>query len=92
MELNGNVWERPVTVGNTQGRAYSGVLGNGALDATGNADGDTWPGTDASGAGFRGSGWGSGDQSLRVSDRGVAAETFSIRFDDSGGRGVRVFP
>ncbi len=57
LELSGNLWERPVTVGNATGRAFTGVLGNGALDATGNADAANWPGTSAQGAGFRGGGW-----------------------------------
>lgn len=44
MELSGNLWERPVTVGNDTsgveigGRAFDGVHGNGVLSAGGYAD------------------------------------------------------
>jgi len=89
MELSGNLWERPVTVGNGQGRAYTGALGNGALDATGNADASAWPGPNAQGAGFRGGGWDGGAAGLRVSDRGSAALTLSARRSGFGGRGCR---
>ena len=31
-ELSGNLWERPVTIGNADGRNFTGLHGNGALD------------------------------------------------------------
>jgi formylglycine-generating enzyme required for sulfatase activity len=89
MELSGNLWERPVTVGNATGRLFEGTLGDGAVDATGNANAATWPGTDATGAGFRG-GTRNGDATnLRVSFRISAASTFSDRVSIIGGRGCR---
>ena len=92
MELSGNLRERPVTVGNTQGRAYTGVLGNGDLDATGNADATNWPGANAQGAGLRGGNWIFGALLMRVSDRGFASPALGARSDIYGGRGVRVAP
>jgi formylglycine-generating enzyme required for sulfatase activity len=90
MEMSGNVWERVVSVGNTTGRAFTGLHGNGLLDASGNADVTAWPGTTAIGAGFRGGGWNRSDTYLRVSDRGYATRTSNLRDLDSGGRGIRL--
>lgn len=92
MELSGNLWERTVTVGNATGRAFTGVNGNGVLDASGNANGTNWPGSSAVGAGFRGGDWADGAGDLRVSGRVGASGTGSARDSNSGGRGVRVFP
>ena len=93
MELSGNLWERTITVGNITGRAFTGTHGNGIIDANGNADASNWPGTNASGAGFRGGDWYSSVVFLRVSDRDIAtAFTVSIRSNIYGGRGVRVCP
>lgn len=89
MEMSGNVYERVVTVGNATGRLFTGVHGNGVIDATGNADATLWPGTDAIGAGFRGSGWDDSETYLRVSDRNYATRTSNSRAASSGGRGVR---
>ncbi len=44
MEMSGNAFERPVTVGNVAGRSFTGVLGNGGLNSSGHADVDFWPG------------------------------------------------
>jgi len=44
MELSGNVWEDVVTVGSVAGRSYTGLHGNGVLNANGQADVDFWPG------------------------------------------------
>jgi formylglycine-generating enzyme required for sulfatase activity len=44
MEMTGNVYERCVTVGNEAGRSYTGIHGNGLLEADGFADVDFWPG------------------------------------------------
>jgi formylglycine-generating enzyme required for sulfatase activity len=90
MELGGNLWERPVTIGT----AFTGSHGNGALAANGDPDGATWPvpGT-YSGAGLRGGAYNSVWTDLRVSDRYGAAETnISARDHNYGGRGVRLFP
>lgn len=44
MEMSGNLAEWTVTVGNAAGRSYTGKLGDGNLNTTGNADVDYWPG------------------------------------------------
>ena len=92
MELSGNVWERPVTVGNPTGRLFNGVNGDGVLDATGNANTANWPNTTATGAGFRGGYWINVAVFLRLSDRNNTANTNSNRNNNYGGRGVRVAP
>ncbi len=44
MELTGNVWEDVVLVGSVAGRSFTGIHGNGALNANGQADVNFWPG------------------------------------------------
>jgi formylglycine-generating enzyme required for sulfatase activity len=98
MELSGNLWERPVTVGNTTGRSFTGLHGNGALSTNGNANETAWPGlssgevTGATGAGFRGGGWLFDAFYLRTADRDIAAFTTEGQDILTGGRGVRVAP
>ena len=89
MELSGNLWERPVTLGNSAGRAFTGINGNGAIDASGNADVTNWPGTAASGSGFRGGNWSYVAAYLRVSSRSHAASTVAYRHDNYGFRSAR---
>jgi len=97
MEMSGNVLERPVTVGNTEGRSFTGTHGNGMLNTDGNADVSFWPSnTTDVGAGFRGGDFNTYYVFLhaRVSDRANA--TYSLnpggRPMDAGGRGVRTAP
>jgi formylglycine-generating enzyme required for sulfatase activity len=98
MELSGNLWERPVTVGNATGRGFTGVHGNGTLSTNGRANETGWPGlaggevTGATGAGFRGGAWNGAAIYLRVSSRYVAADNSTGRGYDYGGRGVRASP
>ena len=89
MEMSGNVYERPVTVGNATGRGFTGTHGNGVVTANGDADASTWPGSTAEGAGFRGGEWNHTAADARVSDRGNAAYTLNDRYLHIGGRGVR---
>jgi len=92
LELTGNLWERAVTVGNAEGRTFTGTHGDGALDAGGNASVASWPGADGVGAGFRGGSWRFNGGSLRVSDRSGAALTRAFRDCNGGWRGVRSAP
>jgi formylglycine-generating enzyme required for sulfatase activity len=92
MELSGNLWKRPVTVGNATGRAFTGLHGNGALDASGNADVSLWPGTGATGSGYRGGSWYYGATYARVSDRYYAALTNAVRDNNYGVRLARTSP
>jgi formylglycine-generating enzyme required for sulfatase activity len=93
-ELSGNVVERAVTVGNSAGRGFEGRYhGNGLLDSSGNPNVSTWPGTNGSGAGFRGGGFSHNSGDIRLSDRRYAGFTYTDRYYDlSGGRGVRSAP
>ena len=92
MEMSGNLWERPVTVGNPTGRGFTGANGNGLLSATGDADASNWPGINAEGAGLRGGFWDYNETGLQVSDRLSAAYADNSRHGGFGGRGVRTAP
>ena len=75
MELSGNLWERVVTLGNTTGRAFTGVHGDGILSAAGHANEVLWPGlsgglvTGAAGSGLRGGSWINSSPYAQVADR-----------------------
>lgn len=88
LELSGNLTEKPVTVGNSTGRAFNGSMGDGGLNATGNADVATWPGTSATGSGFRGGDYLNQLAFLRTSDR-TNAVTVSLARGGNSARGVR---
>jgi formylglycine-generating enzyme required for sulfatase activity len=105
MDLSGNLWERTVTIGNPQGRGFTGSHGDGVLTITagheGNATNSDWPGLDtalangittATGSGFRGGSWDTDAAYLRTSDRSKAALTSNIRASDYGGRLGRTAP
>ena len=91
LELTSNAWERSISVGNLAGRNYTGVHGNGILDAGGNEDVSAWP-TPASALGLalRGGSYNSYVANGRLSDRDRAAMALpEVASYDCGGRGVR---
>lgn len=92
MELSGNVWERPVTVGHPVGRDFSAIHGDGLLSPAGEANTLGWPASDAQGAGFRGGNWLYSQEYARVSNRDLACHVYGDRFDTSGARCVRTAP
>jgi formylglycine-generating enzyme required for sulfatase activity len=93
MEMSGNLWERVVSVGNSAGRAFTDVNGDGVLNATGDANQATWPGTGGNGAGLRGGSWSNNPTTpCRISDRINASFATSSRSSNYGGRGVRTAP
>jgi len=98
MELSGNLWERTVTVGNTTGRNFSGLHGNGILTSAGHGAVEAWPGggssgiTGADGSGFRGGAWDSPSSQIGGSTRGSAVATNDFRSLSYGFRGVRSLP
>jgi formylglycine-generating enzyme required for sulfatase activity len=99
MDMSGNAWEPTVTIGNTEGRKYTGLHGDGSLSRSGNANVTNWPGLNAGEVtGHFGSGVRGGDcfiaavGFLRVSDRGFAVyqpQTLPSRASHLGCRGVR---
>ncbi len=107
MELSGNQHERIVTVGNSAGRAFTGLHGDGYITVfddifnVGDANVPYWPhmdtrGTtvgvnDADGSGRRGGSAGTSNTSLMTSDRLVAAAIDTTRGAGSAGRGVRTY-
>ena len=92
MELSGNLWERPVSVGNSTGRVFTGLHGDGVLSGSGYADVTNWPGSDATGGGYRGGYWNNDASRVRTSDRNSAANTNSGRSDNYGARAARTSP
>ena len=95
MEMSGNLWERAVSIGNGNGRAFLGSVaahGNGEIGPGVNPDlpiGGGWPPVNAVGLGFRGGSYLDSDERARISDRqfiNLNNHTRSINF---GGRGVR---
>ncbi len=90
MDLAGNLWERTITVGKSEGRAFDGQHGDGELTDTGSYDVTNWP--NYNGLCFRGGSWCSGLSTLRTSDRAFAADSRSIRNYGWGGRCARTAP
>lgn len=88
MELSGNLWERPVTIGNPTGRSFTGAHGDGTLSGS-DANVTGWPGVNAIGGGFRGGFWSNSADYCRSSDRSYAASTNTGRHYNSGFRCVR---
>jgi formylglycine-generating enzyme required for sulfatase activity len=95
LEMSGNLWERTVTIGDADGRGFTGVHGNGRLSTNGHANQTNWPGlissevTGAGGSGFRGGSWARQVAFAWVSDRFSAALTGATRVNHFGFRGVR---
>jgi formylglycine-generating enzyme required for sulfatase activity len=92
MELSGNLWERCVTIGHPTGRSYTGLHGDGNLNANGDANVADWPGTDEIGSGFRGGNWDIPSLWTRVSERAMAASVYIRRYYDMGARAARTAP
>lgn len=99
MDMSGNVREMMITLGNATGRAFTGLHGDGALAANGEADVTNWPTgfqadvSDAVGAGYRGYDWQQPTSSLlRLSDRNASAYPYKWRDAAYGFRGGRTAP
>ncbi len=90
MELSGNVYEPVVAVGQSQGRAYTGLHGDGRLDELGYANVTLWPTT--AGAGVRGGQYDWASEYVRVSDRDRVLPPRTTRYESDGARGVRTAP
>jgi formylglycine-generating enzyme required for sulfatase activity len=95
-DLSGNVVEMCITLGNPNGRNYSGANGNGELTSNGAADVVGWPLATAvtaqipnGGWGFRGGDFWNSELDLRVSARNVATFAGARRLFGLGYRAVR---
>jgi four helix bundle protein len=84
MELSGNLWERSITVGDATSRLFTGLHGDGVLDASGNANVSNW-----TTSGFRGGAWNNNLSSARASDRVSAGGKLASRGSGQGGRFAR---
>lgn len=92
LDLGGNLWERGAGIGNSQGRSFTGLHGNGELDSNGTADVAQWPvNSSALGAFYRGASFYSTFGETRTSDRVFAVLNVTGN-ESSGGRGVRAAP
>jgi formylglycine-generating enzyme required for sulfatase activity len=95
-DLSGNLWEQCYQIGwfngsiRTSVPTFTGVLGNGALDANGNSDATNWGGGTALSV-VRGGNWENTAQRCQVSDRFNINTTTenNTRVRRTGGRGVR---
>ena len=88
MELSGSLYERCITVGNPEGRAFTATHGNGTLTNGGLANVSSWPITNT-GIGYRGGSFFNGTDFIRVSDRYDAASVLAGANNRLGFRGVR---
>ncbi len=90
MELSGNLWERPITVGNASGQAFTGLHGDGALNS-GTFNVANW---NLNGVGLRGGAFNhaSTNELLRISCRTYSVYTGNVRSQNRGGRGARTAP
>lgn len=92
MELSGNLNERVITIGNANGRMFTGLHGDGMVGVNGTYNVNAWPATDSNGAGYRGGNWSNGAASIRLSARNIAAQVSPGRGQNETGRGVRSAP
>jgi len=88
MELTGNLYERCMSVGNPEGRAFTGTHGDGTILTNGNHNVGGWPSGNA-GLGYRGGSYFNGPDFIRLSDRFDAATTLTGSNNRLGFRGVR---
>jgi formylglycine-generating enzyme required for sulfatase activity len=89
MELTGNLYERVVSVGSPNGRAFTGAHGDGVLSGTGLHNVPNWPLGNTGGTGYRGGSYANGSPFIRVSDRYDAANPTDIVNSRIGSRGGR---
>lgn len=92
MDMLGNLWETCITVGTPQGRAFTGLEGDGYLSILGNANTLNWPtweNYDLDGFGHRGGNFLSWDEELRISYRNLAAYADYNPKENHGFRCVR---
>ena len=97
MEMSGNLWERAISLGNNDGRAFQGRVfnahGNGETGPGANPDlpvNGGWPPATGQGLGFRGGSYLDHQDRARISDRMfINHNPSTTRHQSFGGRGVR---
>jgi hypothetical protein len=92
MEMTGNVYERVVVAGYTQGRVFTGTHGDGALNTAYEYNVVNWPLNTGSGLTFKGGGYQAnlaGLNVLQISDRTSSSVVNNSRSASYGGRGAR---
>lgn len=89
MEMSGNVYERCITVGRPEGRAFTGVHGDGSLPTSGRSNVTGWPNGNGIGVGYRGGGVVVTARLLAVSDRNDGATKVDGGNNRLGIRGAR---
>ncbi|MFH0864829.1 MAG: SUMF1/EgtB/PvdO family nonheme iron enzyme [Bacteroidota bacterium] len=88
-DMSGNLFERCVTVSNSTGVTFTGTLGDGTLDVSGNSTNTDWPNVWGIGGGFRGGSYFYAGTYCRISDRQYAGLGDNSRFNHYGFRAVR---
>lgn len=91
LDMTGNVYERCVSVAGSQGRAYTGLHGDGSTNATTALHNvSNWPTAATPQMSFRGASFSnSAIPNGMVSDRTLGLFTNNTRASNNGGRGVR---
>jgi len=89
MELTGNLYERCISVGNPEGRAFTNTHGDGTLLFSGTHNVESWPADNNTGFGYRGGSYFNGSDFIRLSDRYDAANVLVGANNRLGFRGVR---
>jgi len=90
MNLSDNVYERVITIGNPEGRLFTGTHGDGILDVVGNHTNTDWPDKYAKGSGMKGADWCSGiHHTSHVSHRYNVMTNSYIRTGNAGYRACR---
>jgi formylglycine-generating enzyme required for sulfatase activity len=89
LELTGNLWEHMVTMGNSSGRQYLAVHGDGIISEAGAADVPDWPHFLYNFSGLRGGSWYDNPFDPRLSDRRIGSAFYFGSQDNIGFRGSR---
>lgn len=91
MEMSGNVQELVIYAGNADGRAFTGLHGDGIVNATAQANTLNWPSTATNPSGMfaKGGGFNTGSTFLQVSDRSNGPIDYNTALASFGGRGAR---
>lgn len=90
MEMSGNVYELTIFAGNAAGRTFTGLHGDGILNATAEANTVNWP-TSANNFSvtYRGGYFANGAPQLQICDRSAGGAEYTTGSTALGGRGVR---